>query len=315
MSQAKQDTSLLSIRRGLIFPIAGFTIWFVLNAALTVALQLSAGDYTLAQLFPITGRGPAEVVQPNRIITLEKTISLWIGLIAILSLVITGIADRTKDLSNSIVLDSGSGRIKYVVETLQGRHSIFKNSQRGWHHVQALFVTCLVVLCLITLTLAFATIANCFAGSDFTVGKLLNQKMRETQTVFYAPAGFLSLWYVVYQRLLSDYSSKWLYCAGLYNKVLDDKETNRQFPAARISLALDLLYMDLWAKRAFAREFSLVLNHVIDDLNQEEAAKTRAQLQMRRFTEDQAHALLEDYLHKIRLQKNPALNPTEKMPA
>jgi hypothetical protein len=63
-----------------------------------------------------------------------------------------------------------------------GKHSIYKNAVRGWIHLQAL-----------------------------VDGKVLTP----------IPVAGLSLWYLIYQQMQADFSSKWLYCAGLYNKAME----------------------------------------------------------------------------------------------
>lgn len=115
-----------------------------------------------------------------------------------------------------------------------------------------------------------------------------------------APLALATLWYVVYQRIQSESAARWYHCANQLNKI---RESSSQ--AARFGLAADLVKLDLWAKRAFAKEFSSSLRLAIDlEYGVEQGGSVKARLHNRTLSEAEALCILETQELKTRKKTN-----------
>ena len=255
----------LAVLRGLIWPVCIFLGWVLLLGGMSISLDYLASDIPFSMF--IDTRFP-DVPMPADLATsrysIQNLFNLALAILfatAIFSLALPGLMDSEKDEAHSVVLDDSSSMVKWFLDLIGGKHSIFKNSYRGWHQLQALFLTSIVILIIMTLGLATLCMANKFAGTSFSVTTVGASNIR-LDVLLYLPIGFISLWYVAYQRIVADHTSKWAYCADLYNKMIEEG-SSCEISAIRAALALDLLATDLWAKRSFAREFKTVLNNAI----------------------------------------------------
>lgn len=177
------------------------------------------------------------------------------SLLAIQLLKLAGNEDDEKDVNPSINLISSDNRLKILLDTLFGRHQIFKNSHRNWPELQAAFAVLssgLVFLILIQLSWAALFILSDY-NSAFPI--FLTESLRkygtDSELAIKAPLTIISIYFAIYVYIKKDYADKWKYCADIYYKLNSDNSNLKK----RCTLAVDILYLDLWAKRGFCGFF------------------------------------------------------------
>lgn len=192
-------------------------------------------------------------------------------------LLIPGLAETEIDLNSHVILDDDSNWLKWCLEIFFGKHSIFKNSYRGWIPIQSIFITNMILFCAVAIfvfmlvILKFTNLAHPrFPNVLVQILSLNKSGDIIGQELVKWTVGLLTLFFAVYFKLSTDYSSKWLYCANLYYKLFDYKLKGSDYDVARVALANDLLFLDLWNKRAFSTFFKSTLEEALAEFGSEE---------------------------------------------
>lgn len=159
-----------AVKQGLIAPFVSLLVWGCLLVSLAHIVDYvgnrtpATGTVDQASHTPmIKAVPPAAVTQPTAepdILPFFRVCILLLIIIPMASLAAPGYLEPDKDDADSSVLIDGSSREKRLLDALQGKHSIFKNSYRNWLPLQALFITCIFVMGLITASFIFALLAD-----------------------------------------------------------------------------------------------------------------------------------------------------------
>lgn len=298
----KLERRQIAVLKGLIWPIVGYSSWVLIIALLSIIADLQCSQRSLNVYLnktvvqntesntPSTATFPNPKVKKYNPWSLLNICLLASLTVAVCSLGVPGILESEKDHRDSVVLVDDFKFPKNIIETLAGKHSIFKNSYRNWLVLQALFVSNSVILLLATGTIFFMILCNGFLATQFNISSLLHKA--DLKLLQSLPLAIVSLWYLTYRQLHSDHMKKWLFCANVYNKSIEEKGTISEITTLRVALALEVLTLDLWAKRTFAWEFNFVLKSCIgNDVEK---------LKQGKMTESDAHEILEKYMNGLR---------------
>lgn len=252
---------------------------FLSFLVVTVLFVLGFGvpDFTREQgSSSLSSYGPPQSGEPQLIPgfsdnqTKSKTVvlnplSLYFGLLIACSISgfvawISGVLDRKRADRASMILaedfQSGGSKTKHTIDFLFGRSQIFKNSVRGWIPFQAFIVTNNIF---IFGALAFGVVLTfCAWITNLNRWDILNDfltdQLAKGQVVpgaFWISVTYITTYLAVMLRINHDLHEKWKYCASLFNEYLKNPENKR----LKAALAIDLLHLDLWARRSFGRFF------------------------------------------------------------
>lgn len=167
---------------------------------------------------------------------------------------LAGNEDDEKDINPSLNLIASDNRLKIFLDTIFGRHQIFKNSHRNWPELQAAFAMLSLIITLTLLVQISWCVLYLFTDYNLPFPTFLTQAFRkygtDSELAIKTPLSFISIYFAIYVYIKKDYSDKWKYCADIYYKL--SAEANLKQNCA---LAVDILYLDLWAKRGFCRFF------------------------------------------------------------
>lgn len=302
MEFLKRTTRIGAVLRAMIFLAVGYLAWIFVIATLSILADAAQSPDSICDFIHKSFFSQSHTNESGSLVSPETKMHRFFllflfatALAALGSIALPGFLDPGKDQSASVVLvDTTDSKVKRLIDALFGKHSIFKNAYRGWLPSQALFITCNVILSLATGTLVLMFSMNVFAGTSMTVFALSKVLFVTPTVASSVPLAFASLWYLVYQRIHAEFSSKWSHCSAIFHKCIERANTNEKFDQSRIALALDLLHMDLWAKRSFALEFSSVLRYALSlKASPDEYLK---ELDERRMSEETAQRLLEGSL-------------------
>ena len=275
-----------------LFHALAFTSYLNQSEMTSVEEQASEGDSKLPRIevakVPVAKK--TSVRRGALMVFLVGTFVLMIG-----CLMLPAWKDSWKHKPARVYLKDDSPLSKRVVEGVFGRHQVFKNAKRGWLHLQAIFVSLSISLVALSVLLGTLNFANVFAHKTFDQATLAKY-MDDGGALLGLVGVICSLVFVVYNRLHQEYSSKWLYCANLYHKILEEGDPTKSVRGA--ALALDLLCMDLWAKRGFSKFFAETLdNAIFFVVDRDKQAEIRRTLEMGDLTENQVEDILEAFLY------------------
>jgi len=218
---------------------------------------------------------------------------IWMALVCI-----AGWADDEKDRNPSLNLISSDNSLKQLIELIFLKHQVFKNSHRNWPEVQALCgVIVLGIMAIVSLEIYWLAVFKIW-GEHIPIDSFLlksvhvfGSKYKVASTL---PASLLTIYFGIYVYIKKDYADKWKYCADSYYKI--SASTPGSSLSSRCSLAIDVLYLDLWAKRGFCKFFSDTLNEVIDmrrDWSFEQKETIRKKIRDHLLASQEAEEILE----------------------
>ncbi|MCB0367860.1 MAG: hypothetical protein KDD45_00105 [Bdellovibrionales bacterium] len=170
---------------------------------------------------------------------------------------------------NSIILKSSDGAFKKIMDSFLGRHQIFKNSPRNLSVFKSIYVFCnlgtlfIIILSSLISILGFLQIL----GMNGLISGLFNFNIH-VSFVDLSKASFLfvSVVVAIYWRISKNYEERWKYCADKYYNLIKleastCKSNYQDINNFEVSLAIDILQLDLWAKRGFEQFFKEALKN------------------------------------------------------
>lgn len=224
------------------------------------------------------------------------------ALISMGSLYLAGIRDHDKDSIVSVTFIAADPPLKRFLDTALGRHQIFKNSIRNWPELQTAFIISSFVMVAVLVVNIFVWPLSLAVGHNpETLGQFwislvdtfISSKLTVVPAIFAPVIG-------VYGYLKRDYADKWRYCSDLAYKV-EQLHTSEDKRKAQLSLVVDLMNLDLWAKRSFCRFFYKEIRNLIQSSARPAEWKT---LQQRRLRQHRLHygefeKLVNEQLHGV----------------
>lgn len=109
-----------------------------------------------------------------------------------------------------------------------------------------------------------------FTDFDMAFADLLVATIRGNgspqELVVKVPVVLFTLYFAIYLFIKRDYGEKWRYCAAAYNSLFLNSKIKPPLNK-RAALAIDVLYLDLWAKRGFCKFFHDTLFEIVNERN------------------------------------------------
>jgi hypothetical protein len=161
--------------------------------------------------------------------------------------------------------------------------------------------------------LAFGVVLLRF-GSDPNKSILDHLQSVFTSNEIKAVFAFLGAISLSYWNMSNIFNRQWTYCADLYNKILQEGDDDAR-QSLKVSLAIDLLILDLWAHRSFRELFRDELflaidSHYSDSGNRKDLHR---KANAGDLTENEANNLLEDRLRKLLAERHSSHSVEQKL--